>query len=162
MRIWSLASPSTLTAACVEIARYLNSALRQRHNKASPIRSPLRTVSGVARRSNTGVFSLLAPCWPHAAPPSVLGWLFRDTLLGAYYRSNHHALQLRRKAGQYAHFWLAPARGQTRRPRELQDNRCKKSSYPNFLTLLSSPLEEFQIAIEGNGIPLKVLVFTMV
>ena len=55
--------------------------LRECRKITNPIRPSLRTASGVARRSNTGVFSLLAPCWPHAAPPSVLDWLFRDTPL---------------------------------------------------------------------------------
>jgi hypothetical protein len=43
----------------------------------NPTRPPLRTASGVARQSNTGVLSLLAPCWPHAAAPLDLDWLFR-------------------------------------------------------------------------------------
>jgi hypothetical protein len=42
-----------------------------------PIRLLLGTASGVARRSNTGVFSLLAPCWQHPSTPSVLGGVFR-------------------------------------------------------------------------------------
>jgi SAM-dependent methyltransferase len=49
-----------------------------------PIRLLLGTASGVARRSNTGVFSLLAPCWQHPSTPSVLGGLFRGRPLGEF------------------------------------------------------------------------------
>jgi hypothetical protein len=57
--------------------------LRACHKITNPIRPLLRAASGVARQLNTGpktVFdSLLAPCWPHAATPSVLNRFFRDT-----------------------------------------------------------------------------------
>ena len=61
----------------------LTGVLRDCRKITSAIRPLLRTARSVARRSNTDVFSLLAPCWPHAATPSVLHWLFRDSPLAS-------------------------------------------------------------------------------